>query len=286
MGRRRERTGLVDDLLAIGARLPWWANLALAVISYVAMHLVASQPPGTVTTTEELGEFAARGLFRTLASFGQYLLPLIFIIGAVVSALARRHGLRLVDQVAAGNAPTVLNDMTWQEFESLIEEAFRLQGYSVRRVGGDGPDVGVDLVLDRGAERALVQCKQWRALKVGVNVVRELYGVMAAKGAAAGIVVTSGQFTSDAIEFAGGRNVRLIEGDELFGLIRKAKAAQASAGQPTATIRQPVGTVVPPGCPQCGRAMVRRTAKRGASVGKAFWGCGGYPTCRAVVPID
>jgi Restriction endonuclease len=50
-----------------------------------------------------------------------------------------------------------------------------------------------------GAERFLVQCAQWRAFKVGVDVVRELYGVMAAKGAAGGFVVTSGKFTDDAI---------------------------------------------------------------------------------------
>jgi restriction system protein len=44
--------------------------------------------------------------------------------------------------------------------------------------GGGGPDGGVDLVLRKpggnGSEKFLVQCKQWRALKVGVDVVREL----------------------------------------------------------------------------------------------------------------
>jgi hypothetical protein len=38
-----------------------------------------------------------------------------------------------------------------------------------------------------GSEEFLVQCKQWRAFKVGVVVVRKLYGVMAAKGAAGGL---------------------------------------------------------------------------------------------------
>lgn len=36
--------------------------------------------------------------------------------------------------------------------------------------------VALDLVLDRGAEKVLVQCKRWRALRVGVSVVGELYG--------------------------------------------------------------------------------------------------------------
>ena len=66
------------------------------------------------------------------------------------------------------------------------------------------PDGGIDLVLSKGSEKFLVQCKQWKAFKVGVTVVRELYGVMAAKGAAGGFVVSSGRFTDDATAFASG----------------------------------------------------------------------------------
>lgn len=47
----------------------------------------------------------------------------------------------------------------------------------------------------KGSELHLVQCKQWKAFKVGLDVVRQLYGVMAARGAAGGFVVTSGTFT-------------------------------------------------------------------------------------------
>lgn len=74
----------------------------------------------------------------------------------------------------------------------LIGEFFRQQGYSVTETGGKGPDGGVDLELRKDGELHLVQCKQWQALKVSVKVVRELYGVMAAQGAAGGYVVTSG----------------------------------------------------------------------------------------------
>lgn len=148
--------------------------------------------------------------------------------------------------------------------------ARRLAGVAVGAAsGGDGPDGGVDLVLNRGAEKVLVQCKQWRAMKVGVGTVRELYGVMAAEGAAAGVVVTSGRFTSEAIEFASGRNVQLIEGDELRRMIREAKGARTVAPSVApSTDAKPTG-----GCPQCGGPMVRRMAKRGANVGQSFYGC-------------
>ena len=35
-------------------------------------------------------------------------------------------------------------------------------------------------------------------------------------------------------------------------------------------------------CPRCGRKMVLRTAQKGPNAGNKFWGCEGYPKCRAV----
>ncbi len=128
------------------------------------------------------------------------------------------------------------------------------------------------------------------SLQGGVDVVRELYGVMAAKGAAGGFVVTSGRFTEDAAGFANGRNVMLIDGPKLYGLIRQVQSSKASAlAQPTATspaeAAMPVDAVSAPACPVCSMSMVKRTAKRGANAGSEFWGCSGYPACRGTRQI-
>jgi restriction system protein len=170
--------------------------------------------------------------------------------------------------------------MTWQEFELLVGEAFRQKGYKFLELGGAGPDGGVDLVLTKGSETFLVQCKQWKAFKVGVDVVRELYGVMAAKGAAGGFVVTSGKFTVDAQEFARGRNVTLLDGDKLFSMLQ---AARAGIKKATPVVAAPAAET--PTCPACGSAMVKREAKRGANSGNAFWGCSTYPKCRGTTSI-
>jgi restriction system protein len=37
-----------------------------------------------------------------------------------------------------------------------------------------------------------------------------------------------------------------------------------------------------PDCPQCGKAMVLRTAKK---TGKQFWGCSAYPDCKGIVNL-
>lgn len=103
-------------------------------------------------------------------------------------------------------------NLGWQQFESLVGEAFRRDGYAVQQLGGNQPDGGVDLILSRGGHEYLVQCKQWDAWKVGVKVVRELYGVVSAHGAASGFVVTSGVFTEEARRFAQQTRIVLIDG--------------------------------------------------------------------------
>ena len=233
-------------------------------------------------------------LWKTLASVGQYILPILCLGGAGMSAWRRRARQNLVTDVAQSKATDALDGMSWREFEMLVGEGFRLQGYQVVETGGGGADGGVDLVLTKpgknGGEKFLVQCKQWRAFKVGVDVVRELYGVMAARGATGGFVVTSGRFTDEAITFASGRNVNLVDGPKLRGLIRKAKAgidcspARAAAAVAPAVQPSPASTQAS-SCPLCSKPMVRRTARRGTNAGSEFWGCTGYPACRDTRPI-
>ena len=40
-----------------------------------------------------------------------------------------------------------------------------------------------------------------------------------------------------------------------------------------------------PDCAVCGKAMVLRTARKGAKAGSQFWGCSGYPECKATLPV-
>ena len=288
-------------LMELVALLPWWAGLALALGSYLLLHRLAGQPVMAAVQPGQIGAMAVQTFVKTLASIGQYLVPVLCLVAAGVSAWRRQVRQRLVDTVVQSPASDALDGMSWREFELLVGEGFRLQGYQVLEVGGGGPDGGVDLVLSRpgrnGAEKFLVQCKQWRAFKVGVDVVRELYGVMAARGAAGGFVVTSGRFTDEATQFAAGRNVALIDGPKLHAMLREAKAsgarpiARAAAKPASAPSTPPAAAPAQtradaPSCPLCSQPMQRRVAKRGANAGSAFWGCTGYPTCRGTRAVD
>lgn len=285
---RRKKTSPAEDIMDVVAMLPWWAGVALAVLAYLLLHGVASRTVVGATQPGQMGAMVTQTLWKTFASIGQYLLPVLCLGGAAMSAWRRRERKSLVIDVLQSEASDALNGMNWHEFEMLVGEGFRLQGYQVGETGGGGADGGVDLVLKRAGEQFLVQCKQWRAFKVGVDVVRELYGVMAARGAAGGFVVTSGRFTDAATSFASGRNVTLIDGPKLHRLLREAKAAvNRSTPRPSATPAvQPTESPMPASnCPVCAKPMVRRTAKRGANVGGEFWGCTSYPACRGTRPI-
>ena len=300
---RRKKTSPLEDVLDLLAMLPWWACVVLAAVSYLSLHPMAAPIQASDIQGQGgaiVGAMMQKAVIHGLATAGQYIVPILCLAAAALSAWRRKQRQTLVSDVAQARNADALDGMSWQEFELLVGEAYRLQGYRVTEIGGGGPDGGVDLVLAKGSEKFFVQCKQWKAFKVGVSTVRELYGVMAAHGAAGGFVVTSGRFTQEAAAFASGRNVQLIDGPALMPLLREARGkAEASPSVSNAAV--PHGTATParsaesagvtqamepavsadPSCPKCGKPMVQRVAKRGAATGKAFWGCSDFSAgCR------
>lgn len=282
---RKKKSSPAEDFIAVIALVPWWIGLTIGVIGYFVLHEFATSPVVVVASGPGLAGSLYGTFARALAQAGQYVVPFLCLIGAGASALGRRKRKKLLDGVASAGNTDALGAITWLEFEQMTGEWFRRQGYAIAEAGGAGPDGGIDLVLHKNGEKFLVQCKQWRAMKVGVNVVRELYGVMAAQRVAGGFVVTSGSFTDDAKKFAQGRNVELLDGSMLVHALRGAtpELQQTGLKQPKAAGETQPAKMSP--CHVCGSEMVRRVAKRGANAGQAFLGCSGYPGCKTTRPI-
>lgn len=277
----RQKTSPFEDIILLSSKLPWWACLTLALISYLVLHAFASRPPATINLQGQFGDAVVRQLITTLAMFAQIVIPGAFCIGALVSAITSFRQKKLYDDVASSPAGNALNEMRWEDFERLVGEYFRRKGFQVTREGGNGPDGGIDLVLRQSGETYLVQCKHWKAFKVGVQPVREFYGVLASRGAAGGYFVTSGIFTDEAIKFAQGLNIEIVEGDKLQEMI-------ASKGRlvpcKTTEVYSPITTA--PTCPKCGSEMIKRVARQGANSGKEFLGCVTYPKCNGIRPLS
>ncbi len=112
-------------------------------------------------------------------------------------------------------------DLTGLAFEAKCMDLLRQRGFDVEatRRTSDG---GIDLVASSYdpfvGGKYVVQCKDWSG-KVGVTVVRELYGVVHSENANRGILITSSSFTQEALHFADGKRLELIDGDKLNFLL-------------------------------------------------------------------
>lgn len=102
--------------------------------------------------------------------------------------------------------PELLRELDPRRFEELVAELFRRQGFTVE-LTPKARDGGRDLFALHsnafGRSLYLVECKRYAASrKVGVEVVRGLYGVLQADRATKGVIVTTSSYTKDAIAFA------------------------------------------------------------------------------------
>ena len=277
MARRPRKSGFEQTVEAL-AQLPWQACIALAPIAWGVFHWLSQIEPLPAKDVAQLGGSVAVTIFRTVGMIMQYLAPAALLLAALGSWLRKRRRTKLLADAESRSHSAPLRDLSWREFEQLVGAHFERLGYSVSFTP-DGADGGVDVVARKDSETFLVQCKQWRATQVGVSVVRELLGVMAARGATGGFVVSIGPFTTDARDFAEGRNIELVDAN---ALLRSSGLRPPEA----APVAQPAKRSQAPACPKCGSAMVRRVAKQGANQGRAFFGCSTYPKCRGAVPAD
>lgn len=280
----RQKTSPLEEMILGVSKMPWWAGLTLALVSFLVLHAFASRPVPTVTGPGQLGAAMTSTMISTLARLGQYVFPFAFGLAGVVSAINSTRQKKLYDTVAKRPGVASLNEMSWGDFERLVSEFYRRKGYQVTREGGNGPDGGIDLVLRQNGETYLVQCKQWKAYKVGVQPVREFYGAMASRGVAGGYFVTSGEYTNEAKSFAQGLNLELVDGRKLRQMIDIAQQLVQTRAEADSIV-SPLAQISPV-CPKCGAEMKRRMARQGNNAGNEFWGCTSYPKCNGIKPID
>src|SRR5271169_5743284 len=213
--------GFLQNVRAVASKLPWRAEIALAVVSFV------------------------RGA-KEIRSF----------------------------DAATDDTPGVVRGMGWRDFESLICGALRHEGYRVDERRGSGPNGEIDLIATRAGKRLLIQCKHWKTGQVGASVIRDLNGVVEARCADGGIVVTGGTFTKEARDLARGCRIRLIGGESLQQIIAAAQVNPGAQLFPTVPAA--------PRCPKCAAGMVSYLAKQGKFAGKHFWACSLYPKCTGI----
>ncbi|MEA5126086.1 restriction endonuclease [Xanthomonas floridensis] len=275
MGRRKKQSGFK----ALAA-LPWPVGFVMGIAAYLVVRY------GIAWWFSHQGGMLSHGIAQQadgmFAPLAWALLGVCWL-AALVSYLGARRRRRFLEtrttleSLAAGG---------WRQFERLVGEAFRRQGYSVEETGLGGADGGIDLILRKDGRRTLVQCKQWKRQQVGVGVVREMFGLLAHHQAHAVKIVCVGTYTDDAERFAVGKPIEMISGEQLLEMIRGLQEDVMAQPVPTPVRVEPVfastkftasATIATPSCPRCGSALVHR---RNWRTNEHFLRYSLFPKCR------
>jgi hypothetical protein len=139
---------------------------------------------------------------------------------AQVEAAKRRH---LVEWT------TELRLLTAEEFEWLVGETFKRDGWKVRETGRqDAADGNIDLELTMNGRRKIVQCKRWTSWLVKLEEIQRFEGTLFREGLRgdSGIFVTLSDFTQSARIEAKKTGVTLINGRDLYAKIERVRRAE------------------------------------------------------------
>jgi len=101
--------------------------------------------------------------------------------------------------------PTDLYQLSSRRFEELVAEILTRKGYKVELTPATrdgGKDIYAARKNDLGSFLYIVECKKYKPThKVGINVLRDLYGVLSKERATYGVAVTTSYFSKPAQEF-------------------------------------------------------------------------------------
>jgi hypothetical protein len=148
------------------------------------------------------------------------LLAGLFVLMWIANGVQANYRRRLVEWT------TDLRHLNAQEFEWLVGELFRREGWTVSETGShSGPDGNVDLRLANSQRQVIVQCKRWESWLVGVDEIRELGGTLMREGLTgdAGIFVTLSGSTDPARAEAKVLGLELIDGQDLYARLERAR---------------------------------------------------------------
>ncbi|WP_347368996.1 restriction endonuclease [Vibrio vulnificus] len=270
----RKNDGLLWHLMDA----PWWVSVFFAAIAYIGLSFVL---PALAMSSENF-------IFNSVTPNLPILAPYVAIVLLIPAPVAffkqlsrQRQYSTTTNEIVSQGTTAALNNLSWLEFEGYIGEFFKQQGYEVKQAFSQKPDGGVDIWMRKDGQLTLVQCKHWKTRKVGIQILREMYAVMIEHNASKMIIVTSGDFTSEAIKYALDKRLWLINGGELVHMIEQVRNRPA---EKSVEVIPPKSAT--PLCPSCHAPLIMRTAKRGQNKGNQFYGCSSYPRCRYTKDIS
>lgn len=134
--------------------------------------------------------------------------------------------------------PDYLLRVSPRKFEEHFGEMFAALGYNVR-VTPISSDEGVDAYLEKGGRRAIVQCKRYTSGKVSRPDVQRLFGVLSHKRVDEAFLVATVEFSKQAVEFARGKPIHLVDLDMMIEMSQGAFSEDYVRSGPSGRITGP-----------------------------------------------
>ena len=178
------------SLFAILWRSPWWVSGAIA-IAVIALAKVLLP-----------GAYASYAFFVALPF-------------AVIALVVAWKQLRRPSAARVAKTLEALRALGSDEFSAAVEQAFRREGYVVRRLAG----AGAEFELTKAGRVALVGAKRWKAARTGIEPLRNLHAAARSREAQECIYIAAGEFSDNARVFAAEKNIRLVHDAELAALL-------------------------------------------------------------------
>ncbi len=133
---------------------------------------------------------ALRGAGLLLQTAAPWAAAAMLLLALVAVHLGRLRRGRPLDPIGSVEA---LRSLSRRDFDAVLAESFRLQGYAVE--GRPVADDGVGLVLRKPDRKILVRCRRGIDPRVGVEAVRLLHEAMLAEAATGGLIVSCTELT-------------------------------------------------------------------------------------------
>ncbi len=190
-----------NSLFAILLRSPWWISMALAlVLGLLGYALLPDQ-------------------FRVAGALSG--LPF-----AVIGVMAIRRQWHLPNAARVAETQQALASMGWPAFAALLEQAFRRDGYTVRR--GKAGAVA-DFELERQGRRMLVSARRWKSALTGLEALRALQAARDAADAPDALYIGLGPMSDNAQPFAAEHGIVIWHAAELAHTLRGLPLGTAKA---------------------------------------------------------
>ena len=180
-----------NSLFAVLLRNPWWMSACVAlVLATLALALLPAD-------------------YRVVGALSSF--PFFVIAG--MAAWRQRHA---PSAARIEETAKALNGMSWPACATLLEQAFRRDGYAVQRRSGSV----ADFELERQGRKMLVAARRWKAAHTGLEPLRELQAAREASGAADALWIGLGELTDSARPYAAEHRIAVWQLTELAQALR------------------------------------------------------------------